>query len=50
MRHEVLTAVKMLTLVFWVVTLCGFAGRYQLLEKNIPSPPSEITFLQSNAT
>jgi hypothetical protein len=29
MRSEVLTAVKMLMLVFWVVTLCVIVGRYQ---------------------
>jgi hypothetical protein len=27
-RFQVLTAVKMPMLIFWVVTLCGFAGRY----------------------
>jgi hypothetical protein len=29
MRFDVLTAVKMLMFVFWVVTPCGFVGRYQ---------------------
>jgi hypothetical protein len=29
MRFEVLTAVKMPMLVFWVATPCGFLGRYQ---------------------
>jgi hypothetical protein len=29
MRFEVLTAVKMSILVFWVVTQCGLVGRYQ---------------------
>jgi hypothetical protein len=29
LRFEVLTAVKMSMLVFWVVTLCGLVGRYQ---------------------
>jgi hypothetical protein len=29
MRFEVLTAVKMLMLVFWIVTPCGLVGRYQ---------------------
>jgi hypothetical protein len=29
MRFEVLTAVKMLILVFWVVTSYGHVGRYQ---------------------
>jgi hypothetical protein len=28
-RFEVLTAVKMLMLFFWVVMLCGLVGRYQ---------------------
>jgi hypothetical protein len=28
MRFEVLTAVKMWMLVFWVVTPCGLVGRY----------------------
>jgi uncharacterized membrane protein len=27
-RFEVLTAMRMLMLVFWVVTLCGLVGRY----------------------
>jgi hypothetical protein len=29
MRFEVLIAVKMLMLAFWVVTPCGLVGRYQ---------------------
>jgi hypothetical protein len=29
MRFEVLVAVKMSVLVFWLVTPCGFVGRYQ---------------------
>jgi hypothetical protein len=29
MRYEVLTAVKMAMLVFWVVTSCGLGNRYQ---------------------
>jgi hypothetical protein len=29
MRFEVLTAVNMSILVFWVVTPCGLSGRYQ---------------------
>jgi hypothetical protein len=29
LRFEVLTAVKISTLVFWVVTPCGLVGRYQ---------------------
>jgi hypothetical protein len=29
MRFQVLTAVKMPMLVFWVVTPCGFVGRHQ---------------------
>jgi hypothetical protein len=28
-RFEVLTAVKMSLLVFWVITPCGLIGRYQ---------------------
>jgi hypothetical protein len=32
-RFEVLTAVKMLMLFFWVVTPCGLVGRYQLFEE-----------------
>jgi hypothetical protein len=28
-RSEVLTAVKMSMLVFWVVKLCGLIGRYE---------------------
>jgi hypothetical protein len=32
MKSEVLTAVKMSLLVFWVVTPCGLAGRYQRFE------------------
>jgi hypothetical protein len=30
MRFEISMAVIILILVFWVVTLCGFTGRYQL--------------------
>jgi hypothetical protein len=29
LRFEVLTAVKMSVLFFWVVTLCGLVGKYQ---------------------
>jgi hypothetical protein len=29
MRFEVLTAVKMSMLLFWIVTPCGLVGRYQ---------------------
>jgi hypothetical protein len=29
MKSEILTAVKMLMLVFWVITPCGLVGRYQ---------------------
>jgi hypothetical protein len=29
-RFEVLTAVKMSMLVFWVVTSCGLVGRYRV--------------------
>jgi hypothetical protein len=29
MKFEVLTAVKMSMLFFWIVTSCGLAGRYQ---------------------
>jgi hypothetical protein len=33
MRFEVLMAVKMLMLVFWIITLCGPVRRYQQLRK-----------------
>jgi hypothetical protein len=33
MRFEVLTAVKMSMLVFWVVTPCGLVGRFQRFRK-----------------
>jgi hypothetical protein len=29
MRFEVLMAVKMSVLVFWVIMLCGLVGKYQ---------------------
>jgi hypothetical protein len=37
MKFEVLTAVKMSMLVFWVVMPCGLVGRYKLLEEHTAS-------------
>jgi hypothetical protein len=37
MRFDVVIAVKMSMLVFWVVTPCGLAGRYQRSGGNIAS-------------
>jgi hypothetical protein len=34
MRFEVLTAVKMSMLVFWVAKLRGLVGRYHVLEEH----------------
>jgi hypothetical protein len=30
MRYEILTGVKMQMVVFWVVTLCGLAGGWEI--------------------
>jgi hypothetical protein len=33
MRFKVLMVVKMLMLVFWVLTPCGLVGRYQYFDR-----------------
>jgi hypothetical protein len=44
MRFEVLTAVKMSMLVFWVVTMCGLVGRYQRLGETVSIFRAEVCF------
>jgi hypothetical protein len=42
LRFEVLTVGKMSLLFFWVVTLCGFIGRYQCFTETYYVSPSSV--------
>jgi hypothetical protein len=46
--NAVLTAVKLLMLVLWIVTTCGLANKYQ--RRNIPPPQSVLEVILSSKT
>jgi hypothetical protein len=50
MRFEVLTAVKISMLVFWVVNSCGLLGRYRRFGDHwcLPSSPRGLTTQKTN--